>query len=74
MPVEQGQGFVVGQAQVLFIQLEQLPRQAQPRQMPVRALATGDHDQQAVGQMIEEKLQAAIKHRPLGQMIVIEHE
>jgi hypothetical protein len=32
--------------------------------MPVRALATGDQHQQAIGQMIEEKLQAAVEHRP----------
>ncbi|MNF68813.1 hypothetical protein D3C84_506790 [compost metagenome] len=74
MPVKQGQGFVVGQAQVLFMQFEQLARQAQTRQMPVRTLATGHHDQQAIGQVIEEKLQTAIKYRPLGQVIVIQHQ
>jgi hypothetical protein len=72
--IEQGQGFVVGQAQILFMQLEQLPRQAQACQMPVRTLATGDHHQQAVGKMIEEKLQATIEHRPLGQMVIIEYQ
>ncbi len=42
--------------------------------MPVRALATGDHDQQAVGQMIEEKLQATVEYRPLGEMVIVEHQ
>ncbi|MNI63153.1 hypothetical protein D3C73_1185040 [compost metagenome] len=42
--------------------------------MPVRTLATGDHHQQTIGKVVEEKLQAAIKNRSLGQMIVIEHE
>ncbi len=74
MAVEQGQGFVVGQAQILFVQLKQLPRQAQTRQMPVRTLTAGDHHQQAIGQMIEEKLQATIQHRPLGEVVVVEHQ
>ncbi len=74
MAVEQSQGFVVGQAQVLFVQLKQLPRQAQTRQMPVRALTTGDHHQQAIGQMIEEELQAPVQHRPLGEMVIVEHQ
>nr|BFE91382.1 hypothetical protein GCM10020185_19180 [Pseudomonas brassicacearum subsp. brassicacearum] len=55
MVLEQGQGFVMGQAQVLLIEFEQLPRQAQARQMPIRPLAAGDKDQQPVGQVIEEK-------------------
>ncbi|MNP58907.1 hypothetical protein D3C76_1538640 [compost metagenome] len=42
--------------------------------MPVRALATGDHHQQAIGKMIEEKLQATVQHRPLGQMVIIQHQ
>ncbi|MCY1178873.1 hypothetical protein D9M73_192460 [compost metagenome] len=42
--------------------------------MPVWTLSTGDHHQQAIGKVIEEKLQAAIEHRPLGQVIIIEHQ
>ncbi|MNK92022.1 hypothetical protein D3C87_1121400 [compost metagenome] len=42
--------------------------------MPVGTLATGDHHQQAIGEMIEEKLQATVQHRPLGQMVIIQHQ
>jgi len=65
--IQHRQGFGVGQAQVLLMQLQQVPRQTQARQVPVGALATGNQHQQAIGQMIEEKLQTAIKHRALGQ-------
>ncbi len=74
VPVQHRQRLVMGQAQVVFVQLQQVPRQPQPRQMPVRALAAGDHDQQPIGQMVEEKLQAAIQHRALGQVVVIQHQ
>ncbi|MNI91777.1 hypothetical protein D3C73_1494880 [compost metagenome] len=56
------------------MQFQQLARQAQSRQVPVGTLAAGDHHQQAVGQVIEEKLQAAIEYGALGQVIVIEHQ
>ncbi len=62
------------EAQVLFVDFQQLPRQTQTCQMPVRALAAGHHDHQPGRQMIEKELQAAIKYRPLGQMIIIEHQ
>lgn len=42
--------------------------------MPVRALSAGHHDHQPNRQMIEKKLQAAVKHRALGQMIIIQHQ
>jgi hypothetical protein len=64
----------VRQAQVLLVQFEQLPRQAQTGQVPVRPLAAGHQHQQAIGQVIEEKLQAAVQHRALGQVIVIQHQ
>ncbi|MNE90495.1 hypothetical protein D3C80_1880130 [compost metagenome] len=56
------------------MQFEQLARQPQTGQMPVWTLSTGDHDEQAIGQMVEEKLQATIEYRALRQMIVIEHQ
>ncbi|MNE16452.1 hypothetical protein D3C80_1093960 [compost metagenome] len=68
------QRLVGGQAQVLFVEFEQLARQTQARQVPVRAQATGDQQHQPRRQVIEEKLQAAIKYRALGQMVVIEHQ
>lgn len=38
-----------GKAQVLLVEFDQLPRQAQARQVPVRALAAGDQQHQAGG-------------------------
>lgn len=38
-----------GQAQVLLVEFDQLPRQAQARQVPVRALAAGDQQHQPGG-------------------------
>jgi hypothetical protein len=70
----QRSGFLAGQAQVVLGEFEQLPGQAQTRQVPVRALAAGDQQQQAIGQVIEEELQAAVEHRALGQVIVVEHQ
>ena len=58
----------------LLMQFQQVPRQAQARQVPVGALPAGNKDHKAIGQMIEKKLQAAIKHRSLGQMVVIQHQ
>ncbi|MCY1415509.1 hypothetical protein D9M71_309940 [compost metagenome] len=42
--------------------------------MPVGTLATGDHHQQTIGKMVEEKLQATVQHRPLSQVIIIQHQ
>ncbi|MNJ15506.1 hypothetical protein D3C77_97540 [compost metagenome] len=71
---EHRQRLVRGQAQVLFVELQQLARQAQAGQVPVRALAAGDQQHQARRQVIEKKLQAAIKHRALGQVIVVQYQ
>ena len=62
------------QAQILFVQFQQMTRQPQPRQMPVRTLTAGDQYHKAIRQMIEEKLQATVEHRPLGQMVIIQHQ
>jgi hypothetical protein len=58
------QRFIGGQAQVLLVEFDQLPRQAQARQVPVWPLAAGDQQHQAGRQVIEEELQAAVEHRP----------
>ncbi|CRQ88701.1 hypothetical protein PAERUG_E16_London_17_VIM_2_04_14_03229 [Pseudomonas aeruginosa] len=63
-----------GQAQVLFAEFEQLPRQAQARQVPVRPLPAGDQQHQALGQVIEEELQATVEHRALGQVVIVQHQ
>ena len=42
--------------------------------MPVWPLAAGNQQHKAGGQVIEEELQAAVKHRPLGQVIVVQHQ
>ncbi|MCY1539546.1 hypothetical protein D9M68_751370 [compost metagenome] len=67
-------GFFRSQAQILLLQLQQLPRQAQACQVPVRALAAGDQQQQPCRQMIEEKLQTAVQHRTLRQVVVVQHQ
>ncbi|MNO70293.1 hypothetical protein D3C76_611710 [compost metagenome] len=67
-------GFLGIQPQVLFVEFEQLPRQAQARQMPVRPTATGHQQHHAVRQVVEEELQAAVEHRALGQVIVVQHQ
>ena len=72
--IQHRQGFVMGQAQVLLMQFQQVSRQTQACQVPVRTLPAGDQHHQAIRQMIEKKLQAAIQHRALGQVIVIQHQ
>ena len=42
--------------------------------MPVWPLAAGDQQHQAARQVVEKKLQAAIEHRPLGQVIVVQYQ
>ncbi|MNH06873.1 hypothetical protein D3C79_662520 [compost metagenome] len=74
LPANHRQGLFGRQAQVLLVELGQLPRQAQPRQVPIRALAAGDQQHQAGGQMIEEELQATVEHRALGQVVVVQHQ
>ena len=71
---DQLRGFLDGQAQVLFGELQQLPRQAQAREVPVRPLAAGDQHDQAGGLVIEEELQAAVEHRALGQVVVVQYQ
>ena len=68
------QRLIRGEAQVLFVKLDQLPGQAQARQVPVWPLAAGHQQHQAGGQVIEEELQAAVEHRPLGQVIVVQYQ
>ena len=65
--------FAFGQAQVLLSQLQQLLRQAQARQMPIRPLTAGHQQVYADGQMIEKELQTAVQHGALGQVVVIQH-
>ena len=67
-------GFLHGQAQVLLGELQQLPRQAQARQVPVRTLTAGDQYDQAGGLVIEQELQATVEHCALGQVIVVQHQ
>ena len=52
---------------------QQLPRQAQARQMPIRPLTAGHQQVYADGQMIEKELQTAVQHGALGQVVVIQH-
>ena len=68
------QRLICGEAQVLFVKLDQLPGQTQARQVPVWPLAAGHQQHQAGGQVIEEELQAAVEHRPLGQVIVVQYQ
>lgn len=42
--------------------------------MPVWSLAAGHQQQHPGWQVVEEELQAAVEHRPLGQMVVIQHQ
>ena len=42
--------------------------------MPVRPLPAGDQQHQALGQVIEEELQATVEHRALGQVVVVQHQ
>ena len=60
LTINQLAAFAFGQAQVLLSQLQQLLRQAQARQMPIRPLATGHQQVYADGQMIKEELQATV--------------
>lgn len=72
--LEQCSALRLGQAQVLLVEFHQLPRQAQARQVPVRALAAGHQQHQAGGQVVEDELQAAVEHGTLGQVVVIQHQ
>src|SRR5690606_10395256 len=74
LPLDQGTGLVGIQPQVLHLQLQQLAVQAQPGQVPGGPLAAGDQQAHAGRQVVEDELQAAVQHRTLRQVIVVQYQ
>ncbi len=72
--VQEGGGFVDGEAQVGGAHFGQLAARSQPRQRQRRVFARGDHQVQGRRQMLNEKCQRLPDRGRLDDVVVVQHQ
>jgi hypothetical protein len=71
---EQGRRLLEGEAQIGLPELGQLAAGPPPRQRQRRVGATGDHQPQRRGEVLEQELQRLVDLRCLDQVVVVHHQ